>query len=196
MKKLLRMENRPYLIAGALAVLALLAVILNTGGDRKPPGDTGFKPPVEAYQPEGDVAAFWRACVDGVLKGGVAPAPCRSFEAAREAYGVDARFLLELELGRMIMTARRIARGELMTENDLKACRRSGACVEIPMIPPKFHDNEKLQNSTQGIRTRAAFWHLVNDGNLTQEACSFMDICKAYYRLGLVQFDEQGNEIR
>lgn len=169
---------------GALLLVVVLVFLL--------PGDRSQRfvvaPEVE-YVPEGDLQAFYRECVTAVIDGKDILPSCRSYEAMRQAYGVDADFLLKSEHGKMNMTARRIARGEITTPEELEDCIKQGICREIPMVPAKYHDNEKALNSPQGIKMREAFWHLINDGSITLLTCSYLDICKAFYRIGLVRFD-------
>lgn len=141
--------------------------------------------PPEQRERQGDVKGFRRDCVRGVLDGGAVPAACASAEAIKAAYDVDVRMLLIEDHGRLIMTARRIDRGQIMDDRDYKECLDGGDCLPLPRIP-----KGKNQNSPESIRTQNLVAHLVDKGSLTREVCEALEICRAMIRAGLLKPEE------
>jgi len=120
----------------------------------------------------GDVDSYRRDCVSGVLSSGNVPPFCSDLATIKKKYNVDPLFLLSDQRGRMMQTAQYVARGDLLTEHDLKACVGRGECVDIPLP-----DNEK---------NKIIFQQLVDGGALTPELCNTMDVCKALVQAKLV----------
>ncbi len=115
--------------------------------------------------------SFQNDCIDYVLRGGNPPSSCKSYDAIHDTYHVDANVLLNNQQGRMISTARKIAGGEITNNSEYRECIRKGECVAIP--------------TPQVPEQKAEFWHLVNDGRITQGNCRAMDICRALVKLGI-----------
>ena len=142
-------------------------------------------PPPRQQEQQGDIKGFRRDCVRGVLDGGAVPAACASAGAIKSAYNVDVGMLLIEDHGRLIMTARRIDRGQIMDDRDYKECLDSGDCLPLPRIP-----KGKNQGSPESLRIQNLLAHLVDKGSLTPEVCEALEICRAMIRAGLLKPEE------
>ena len=136
----------------------------------------------EAMIDRGDVAAYRRDCVKPALDGAQVPPSCRTLAAIGEAYGVDPFLLLQDEKNLLVMTARYIARGEVLTEKDYEACIRQGRCARIPLAAQM-----KNPNGPEGQKARALFAHLLNEATLTPVLCDLLETCRALLATGLVE---------
>lgn len=117
------------------------------------------------------IKSFQNDCVDYVLQGGNPPSTCKSYESIKATYHVEANVLLNTQQERMISTAQKIAKGEITNNSEYRECIKKGECVTIP--------------TPQVPEQKAEFWHLVNDGRVTQANCQAMEICRALVKLGL-----------
>lgn len=170
-------------VGGILIVLVFMAVmafVMTQGSEEIPTG-------LDAI--EGDVALFTQDCVETVLNDLTPPEACNTAETIEEEYGVDVFYALDVHQGRMISTVRMIADGQLLTEEDFEDCMRRDECVDIPMIPPDIRGKKGVAGTPQAQQVRETFWHLVNNGRITPETCSFTDICRAMYKLGIIRFE-------
>ena len=129
----------------------------------------------------GDVTGFTRDCVTAVLNGDAIKPSCQSLARIHAKYGVDVHAELNIAQGARVMTARRIARGDITTDRQYKNCVQKGDCVDIPVTGADID-----AHNPQARINQAVFWHLVNDGNLTANDCAALSICKAAMRLKLI----------
>ncbi len=179
-------NKRLYIFSGIgfLVLVAALFVVFSTSSSVPVPAP-------DPAVPEQDIAGFYRDCVETVLKTETVPESCATVTAIKAAYSVEMRHELERQQGKMIMTARRIARGDILDKKAYKACLKSGECVKVPLFP----DTENAEEpSPEEIKQRQSFWHLVNDGAMTPALCLHMDVCRAMAKIGLVGGLGNGSE--
>lgn len=139
-------------------------------------------PENQEEMPSADLAGFNRDCVRAVLDSNTVPPGCANLAAMQAAYRVDALRLLEDGRGRMIMTARRIARGDIASDSAYNQCLAAGDCAPVPVLPPGVG-----RDSPEGRAARAAFQRLLDGGALNAQMCDELDICRALVRIGIVK---------
>lgn len=142
----------------------------------------------------GNIGSFRSDCIDAVLEQNIISEGCRSASAMQETYGVNVWDVLDEHRSRMIMTARLIARGDILTQKDYEACLGTGKCAPIPLLGEHGKDNVRKLNTPQAIETRRLFWYLVEDGRLTRDICAYMDTCRALEKIGLIGAGQQRKE--
>lgn len=130
--------------------------------------------------PEADRAGFYRDCVESVLKNENVPPSCATAEAILSAYKLDVFVEFNADISRMVMTARRIARGEMIDEKTYKECLKSGECVPVPQMSGRLDpDGERAR------QIRRDFWNLAERSLITKSVCSYSELCRALEKSGI-----------
>ena len=129
----------------------------------------------------GDVTGFTRDCVTAVLKGETVKSACQSLAGIHAKYGVDAEAEIDRAQGQRTMTARRILRGDIVTDRQYMDCIHRDECADISLVPVGGNPDSPTAQAD-----RAIFWHLAQNGSLTASDCTALPICRAMLRLKLI----------
>lgn len=168
---ILKQKSKINIAAGAAVILFLLGVLFFV--TRAP------------EQPKADMNGYYRDCVKTVLKNETVLPSCTGPRAIMTAYHVDVLQLLEDQRDKMIVTARRIARGDMTTDKEYKICIKQGECHAVPQLP---RDRRKSDGGTPEYeQIRKDFWHLVDVGTLTPSLCRYMEECRAAVKAGYLK---------
>lgn len=189
--KLAHRERRKIFLAGAVvaavAFLGLAAVLFS-----RPPAQDAAAIPLPAPQElppqhEGRAAEYMRDCVTGVLRNGAVPDSCRTAEAIRQAYDLDVWALLQSEFAATSDTAQKIVRGDLLRQEDYRACLQRGACRLLPL--PRKEDSQAQYDATVSYLQR-----LAAGAEMDSYTCSIIDMCRALMKAGLYAPPAQGRQ--
>jgi hypothetical protein len=133
----------------------------------------------------GQYQSFYNNCVRAVLEMNVIPGSCATRAGIEKNYGVNIDDVMAANRARMINTARKIARGDILDDKAYRACIDRGECVDFPMAPEGDRKDPSRMNRPENVAKRRLFWHLVNDGSMTPEVCAAMDVCRALQKIGI-----------
>lgn len=174
------------ILCAALAMAVVIFVRPETRDER--PRDVEV-PAIVQMQPAGyaaDLDRFYDECIRHTLDASEIFVTCQTVESIQDAYKVDAMRYLDAHLALMIETARRVERGDFLTQEAYDACVARGECALIPLIPE--NQRERIGRDEDLQRKSRLFWHLIDRGTLTAGICSEMEVCQALYKIGLVDF--------
>lgn len=137
-----------------------------------------------------DWVGFNDDCVQPALVGQVIPPKCGGLELIQEHYNIDMMSVMSIHASKMRATAKKIEAGEMQKRTSYAECIARKECATIPLLP-KGVDAEKLDpNSQDYIGIRQAFWSLVNDKKMSQQACALNMMCRALVAMKAINSDK------
>lgn len=131
-----------------------------------------------------------RECFEPAIAGNTTGPRCTSFETIQTTYNVDLLSAFKQYFGKMRTTAKKIADGSMVKRDDLVKCLASKQCVPVPLLPKGVEAKSIDPSSKDYISLRKAFWSLVNDEKLSNEACSLDQLCRALVTMKLIEVNK------
>lgn len=139
-----------------------------------------------------DWVRFAENCVTPAMRQQPVAGFCRDATLIQQHYRINVPAEIDIFMRRMQKTAQDIESGRIRTGSQYQQCIAEKRCAPIPLLPEDV-DAEKLVNdSTQHIEIRKAFWDLVEGRGLTPGICNAMTLCRSMLATGVVSFGRPG----
>lgn len=135
-----------------------------------------------------DWIRFAEQCVTPALAQRPVIGACRDAKVIENVYRIDIQAEIDSFLRRMQRTAQEVQEERLRTGNQYQQCIAEKRCAPIPLLPDNVDADKLVNDSTQHLAVRQAFWDLVEARGLTQSVCNAMVLCRAMVHTGVLNF--------